>query len=1213
MKKLFTLFVSIILTTSMWATTAYVSTYSELSAAVSNTSVDNIVVTANIDVPCETSVTSTSVEDVSGASTAQLVIGHSLTLQSQAGSRYIIKRTIKSGETNGYLKSLFSIRGDGPGNGGENNLAQNKVQVTFTNIIIDGGANFGSATVCDRYQNKDVNAYGAAGRAMIDIFKGGTLNLEDGTEIQNGYTTYSINSVVNNSGSSCYGGGVRVEYHANLGGGTINVKAGAIIHDCCAKTGYGGGLGAYNFARLNLYGGTIYNCSASWGGGIGCTYRSGSVHNTSATVKMYGGTIHDCCATNGGAISMDGDVTNYLIGGTIEDCSADKGGALSINESGTTVNIVAYNSHLLTISNCTNNEATASGTGGYPNIYKNESATIAEFPVYHVTFRDNNATFAVLSVAQGTSLGEAFPAAPAVGDRRFVGWYNGNTQVTKNTTISANITVTAKWDFLGSGTSSDPYLIPSTAAWDSLAHRVTRGTTFSGKYFQQTNNISITTIAGDVDTDSKPFEGTYDGNGNTFNLNLNGSGECTAPFIYIKDATIKDLYITGSVSTTGVRPASIASFVSGNTIITNCWSEVAISSSGYYKDDNAWVDAGAFVARVNSGGTLTLNGCLFTGSITYSNSIAWEGGGMVGWTQKNSSVTLNDCVFAPSAVNVTNYSAHHMFVGGLVRGNLNNCYYNDVANASGLEKEGKQRFAITAGNGVTISNLGSSTATYDVSGITAYTHGIKLNNTYFAGSGDVLSLNLSGSSNYKASAGTLSGSTLTMPASNVTIYGAATIDAVPSANSLTYNGSAQALVTAGTADGGTLNYSLDNNSWSASIPTGINATNYTVYYMVVGDATHADNPGSSVSVTINKAALSITADDKEIIYGDAAPTYTASYSGWKNNETTSVLGGSLDFACDYSAGSNVGDYTITPSGLTASNYDITFVPGTLTVNKADAAVTTLPAAVEGLAYTGSAQTLISAGTATGGEMQYKLDNGEYSTALPTATDVKVYTVYYKVVGDANHNDVEEASLEVTIGKPNYAISGNADPQHPGTYYSTFYYGLFKYRIPEGVEAYAATIGESDLYLKKIAGAGDILPEGTAVILKSTEPGYTMLPTDDAAITLNPDDNDLQGVDVPTLVSSEVTSGTCYVLSGHSSDNSVTGVGFYQYTGELKAHRAYVVVGNNAPKRMRFVFDTETGVESVQSSEVSVQKIIRDGQLIIIRGDREFNVQGQIIK
>jgi len=124
----------------------------------------------------------------------------------------------------------------------------------------------------------------------------------------------------------------------------------------------------------------------------------------------------------------------------------------------------------------------------------------------------------------------------------------------------------------------------------------------------------------------------------------------------------------------------------------------------------------------------------------------------------------------------------------------------------------------------------------------------------------------------------------------------------------------------------------------------------------------------------------------------------------------------LAYACEYSAGSNVGGYTITPNGVTASNYDITFNAGTLTVNKADAVITTAPTAVEGLVYTGAAQTLITAGSATGGELQYKLGDGEYGTSLPQATAAGTYTIYYKVVGDVNHEDFtpENNTVSVTI-------------------------------------------------------------------------------------------------------------------------------------------------------------------------------------------------------
>ena len=87
---------------------------------------------------------------------------------------------------------------------------------------------------------------------------------------------------------------------------------------------------------------------------------------------------------------------------------------------------------------------------------------------------------------------------------------------------------------------------------------------------------------------------------------------------------------------------------------------------------------------------------------------------------------------------------------------------------------------------------------------------------------------------------------------------------------------------------------------------------------------------------------------------------------------------------------------------------------TLTKVKIDPVVTAPTAA--SLAYTGSALSLVDAGTTTGGELQYKLGNGTYSTDIPTATNAGSYTVYYKVVGDDNYNDVAEQSVGVTINK-----------------------------------------------------------------------------------------------------------------------------------------------------------------------------------------------------
>jgi len=298
-------------------------------------------------------------------------------------------------------------------------------------------------------------------------------------------------------------------------------------------------------------------------------------------------------------------------------------------------------------------------------------------------------------------------------------------------------TVTMTKEFSGgTGAVGDPYLISSTDDWNALATAVTNGETYSGKYFKQTADISVTTMAG---TDSKAFSGTYDGDGKTLDVTLSGSGDYTSPFVYISGANIKNLKITGTISTTDMRPASIASYAEGSTI-TNCWSTVAISSS-YNKD----IDAGAFVARVNKNKSLTLNGCVFTGSMTYSDASGYEGGGMIGWTQDNASVTLNSCVFAPSSISVPTdpNNKSRVFVSGNVTGTRNNCYLNTAAYNSYLTKDKYRMRSISAGTGVTSLALSGEGTEYNVSSITVCTKGIKYNGVYYAGSGEAISLILS--------------------------------------------------------------------------------------------------------------------------------------------------------------------------------------------------------------------------------------------------------------------------------------------------------------------------------------------------------------------------------------------------------------------------------------------------------------------------------------
>ena len=74
---------------------------------------------------------------------------------------------------------------------------------------------------------------------------------------------------------------------------------------------------------------------------------------------------------------------------------------------------------------------------------------------------------------------------------------------------------------------------------------------------------------------------------------------------------------------------------------------------------------------------------------------------------------------------------------------------------------------------------------------------------------------------------------------------------IVTANALTYNGTEQALVTAGKTTGGTMLYRLDDSKWSEQIPTAKNVGKYTVWYKVQGNAEYADVAEQSLTVTVS--------------------------------------------------------------------------------------------------------------------------------------------------------------------------------------------------------------------------------------------------------------------------------------------------------------------------------------------------------------------------
>lgn len=250
----------------------------------------------------------------------------------------------------------------------------------------------------------------------------------------------------------------------------------------------------------------------------------------------------------------------------------------------------------------------------------------------------------------------------------------------------------------------------------------------------------------------------------------------------------------------------------------------------------------------------------------------------------------------------------------------------------------------------------------------------------------------------------------------------ATLTNMPAAvANLVYTGSAQELVTAGVADGGTMQYKLGTDgTWSSDIPTATNAGEYTVYYKVLGDDNHGDIAEASVTVVVAKAnsTFSKLPSDPDLHYtGEMQALLIA-------GETTC---GTIWYKLDD------GEWTTTiPTEINAVGHNVYYkIVGDdnhndlvddetqklyVTIARANALVTA-PTAKTGLTYNGENQPLVNAGSATGATINYKLGDGEYSDTIPAATNAGEYKVYYKFTAEDNYTvDETESQLTVTIAK-----------------------------------------------------------------------------------------------------------------------------------------------------------------------------------------------------
>src|SRR5690554_3296298 len=115
------------------------------------------------------------------------------------------------------------------------------------------------------------------------------------------------------------------------------------------------------------------------------------------------------------------------------------------------------------------------------------------------------------------------------------------------------------------------------------------------------------------------------------------------------------------------------------------------------------------------------------------------------------------------------------------------------------------------------------------------------------------------------------------------------------------------------------------------------------------------------TLTIDKAILTVQAENQSRIYGDANPEFTQTITGFVNNEGMSVVSGHAQGNSTASATSNVGQYAITANldGLSADNYDFVTENGTLTITPKELTLNGLTA--DNKTYDGNANATFSGG------------------------------------------------------------------------------------------------------------------------------------------------------------------------------------------------------------------------------------------------------------
>ena len=533
---------------------------------------------------------------------------------------------------------------------------------------------------------------------------------------------------------------------------------------------------------------------------------------------------------------------------------------------------------------------------------------------------------------------------------------------------------------LGEGTNEATASVGYTIAPKSVT---VTGITAENKVYdgntEATLNCDSATIQGKVDGDEVTLSNTATGSFSDKNV---GSG---------KTVTITGLTLTGndaanytlasqpedttatitarSVTVTGITAQNKVYDGSTNAVV-NC--ESAVINGKVENDDLSFnAPAGSFSDKnVANGKTVSFSGLTLSGSDSINYTLA----------SQPASVTAD---IAAKPVTVSGITASNKTYDGTTDATL------DCTNATLSGKLEDDNLTVTATGAFEDANVGDKTV--NLSDLTL--GGTDKDNYVLAATGQ-------------------------QTTANATIYPKSISDATVTLDKtqLTYNGSEQTVnvTDVTTTDGMSL---TENTDYIVNGNTGIDKNDYTVTVTGLGNFTNI----ATANWKIVEKAMTVKADNVTVTYDGKEHGIKVEVSDPESG--AEVKYGTTEDTYDLDECPTIidsGTMTVYYKVTAGSNYSVYTGKAVVTVEKH--ASTAANVTANDREYDGTEKPLVNVtGEATGGEMQYAIGTDAttapttgYTTSIPTATDAGTYYVWYKVVGDENHNDSVPACVTTKI-------------------------------------------------------------------------------------------------------------------------------------------------------------------------------------------------------